>query len=158
MHLRAIIHVIWSPEKSTQEKSGRSTCKDLQDPSLRSPCNVFVVVCLSVVVGVHDLIIIEHVLVDRGTVAVVTNVADIFVVVVVVVIVYPYLFLFSTQVFTALFAAEIVFRLVAMGPMAFIRSRWNVFDTTVVSGSLLGYFYKSAEGLSIFRTLRLVRT
>lgn len=70
----------------------------------------------------------------------------------------PYLFLFSTQVFTALFAAEIVFRLVAMGPMAFIRSRWNVFDTTVVSGSLLGYFYKSAEGLSIFRTLRLVRT
>ncbi|XP_078349240.1 sodium channel protein 1 brain-like [Oculina patagonica] len=60
-------------------------------------------------------------------------------------------------VFTALFAVEIVFRFVAMGPMAFIRSRWNVFDTTVVSGSLLGYFYKSAEGLSIFRTLRLVR-
>ena len=55
-----------------------------------------------------------------------------------------------------LFAAEIVFRLVAMGPMAFIHSRWNVFDTTVVSGSLLGYFYKSAEGLSVFRTLRLV--
>lgn len=57
-----------------------------------------------------------------------------------------------------LFAVEIIFRLVAMGPMAFIRSRWNVFDTTVVSGSLLGYFYKSAEGLSIFRTLRLVST
>ena len=55
-----------------------------------------------------------------------------------------------------LFATEIVFRLVAVGPKAFIRSRWNVFDTTVVSGSLLGYFYKSAEGLSIFRTLRLV--
>ena len=55
-----------------------------------------------------------------------------------------------------LFAAEILFRLVAMGPTVFIRSRWNVFDTTVVSGSLLGYFYKSAEGLSIFRTLRLV--
>ena len=49
-----------------------------------------------------------------------------------------------------------MFRLVAVGPKAFIRSRWNVFDTTVVSGSLLGYFYKSAEGLSIFRTLRLV--
>lgn len=55
-----------------------------------------------------------------------------------------------------LFATEIVFRLIAVGPKAFIRSRWNVFDTTVVSGSLLGYFYKSAEGLSIFRTLRLV--
>ena len=55
-----------------------------------------------------------------------------------------------------LFATEIMFRLVAVGPKAFIRSRWNVFDTTVVSGSLLGYFYKSAEGLSIFRTLRLV--
>ena len=65
-------------------------------------------------------------------------------------------FHFIAQVFTVLFATEIVFRLVAVGPKAFTRSRWNVFDTTVVSGSLLGYFYKSAEGLSIFRTLRLV--
>ena len=71
---------------------------------------------------------------------------------------YSFVFNFVTQVFTAIFAAEILFRLVAIGPMAFIRSRWNVFDTTVVSGSLLGYFYKSAEGLSIFRTLRLVST
>ncbi|XP_074632379.1 sodium channel protein 1 brain-like isoform X4 [Acropora palmata] len=60
-------------------------------------------------------------------------------------------------VFTALFGLEIVFRCVALGPIAFIRSRWNVFDTTVVTGSLLGYFYKSAEGLSVFRTLRLIR-
>ncbi|XP_015747869.1 PREDICTED: sodium channel protein 60E-like [Acropora digitifera] len=60
-------------------------------------------------------------------------------------------------VFTALFGLEIVFRCVALGPIAFIRSRWNVFDTSVVTGSLLGYFYKSAEGLSVFRTLRLIR-
>ena len=111
---------------------------------------------MSVVVGNH--IFNELVLVDRGAVAVVIDVVDIVVVFVVGVVVYPYLFCFSTQVFTALFAAEIVFRFVAMGPKAFIRSRWNVFDTTVVSGSLLGYFYKSAEGLSIFRTLRLVST
>ena len=111
---------------------------------------------LSVVVGNH--IFNELVLVDRGAVAVVIDVVDIVVVFVVGVVVYPYLFCFSTQVFTALFAAEIVFRFVAMGPKAFIRSKWNVFDTTVVSGSLLGYFYKSAEGLSIFRTLRLVST
>lgn len=60
------------------------------------------------------------------------------------------------QVFTALFAVEILLRFVAVGPIVFVHSRWNVFDTTVVSGSLLGYFYKSAEGLSVFRTLRLV--
>jgi len=82
-------------------------------------------------------------------------VVDILIVAVVVVFASTCPFPFN-QVFTALFAVEIVFRLVAMGPMSFIRSRWNVFDTTVVSGSLLGYFYKSAEGLSIFRTLRLV--
>jgi len=105
--------------------------------------------------GLAFVISISILLVDRGIVAVVIYVVDIFVVLVVVAV-YPFWFFFSTQVFTALFAAEIVFRLVAMGPMAFIRSRWNVFDTTVVSGSLLGYFYKSAEGLSIFRTLRLV--
>ncbi|XP_068729717.1 sodium channel protein 1 brain-like [Montipora capricornis] len=59
--------------------------------------------------------------------------------------------------FTAMFALEILFRFVAVGPIAFMLSRWNVFDTTVVAGSLLGYFYKSAEGLSVFRTLRLIR-
>ena len=118
---------------------------------------ILLLLLLSDLLGVDNFD--KHVLVDRGTIAVfVVVVGNIFVVVVVVVVVYPYLFLFTTQVFTALFAAEIVFRLVAMGPMAFIRSRWNVFDTTVVSGSLLGYFYKSAEGLSIFRTLRLVST
>lgn len=117
---------------------------------------VFVVAVffIAVFVGVDNFD--EDVLVDRDTAVVV--VADIFAFVVVVVYPYLFCFFFSTQVFTALFTAEIIFRLVAMGPMAFIRSRWNVFDTTVVSGSLLGYFYKSAEGLSIFRTLRLVST
>ena len=56
-----------------------------------------------------------------------------------------------------LFAAEILFRLVAMGPMLFIRSSWNVFDTTVVLASLLGYCI-STKGLSTFRTLRMVST
>ena len=57
--------------------------------------------------------------------------------------------------FTGLFTTEILFRVVAMGPTAFVRVRWYLFDTAVVAASLLGYLI-DAEGLSVFRTFRMV--
>ena len=42
-----------------------------------------------------------------------------------------------------------------MGPTEFVRVRWYLFDTAVVAASLLGYLI-DAEGLSIFRTFRVV--
>ena len=57
--------------------------------------------------------------------------------------------------FTGLFTTEILFRVVAMGPKAFVRVRWYLFDTAIVAASLLGYLV-DAEGLSIFRTFRMV--
>ena len=57
--------------------------------------------------------------------------------------------------FTGLFTTEILFRVVAMGPTAFVRVRWYLFDTAVVAASLLGYLIH-ADGLSIFRTFRMV--
>ena len=57
--------------------------------------------------------------------------------------------------FTGLFTTEILFRVVAMGPTAFVRVRWYLFDAAVVAVSLMGYLIH-ADGLSVFRTLRMV--
>ena len=46
--------------------------------------------------------------------------------------------------------------MVAIGPTAFVRVPWYLFDAAVVAASLLGYVIH-ADGLSIFRTLRMVR-
>ena len=57
--------------------------------------------------------------------------------------------------FTGLFTTEILIRVVAMGPTAFVRVRWYLFDAAVVAASLMGYLIH-ADGLSVFRTLRMV--
>ena len=57
--------------------------------------------------------------------------------------------------FTCLFTTEILFRVVAIGPTAFVRVPWYLFDAAVVAASLLEYVIH-AGGLSIFRTLRMV--
>ena len=62
---------------------------------------------------------------------------------------------FAKQVFTWFFTTEILFRVIAMGPTEFVHVRWYLFDTAVVAASLLGYLI-DAEGLSIFRTFRMV--
>ena len=43
--------------------------------------------------------------------------------------------------FTGLFTTEILIRVVAMGPTAFVRVRWYLFDAAVVAASLMGYEY-----------------
>ena len=45
--------------------------------------------------------------------------------------------------------------MVAIGPTAFVRVPWYLFDAAVVAASLLEYVIH-AGGLSIFRTLRMV--
>ena len=55
------------------------------------------------------------------------------------------------------FLVEMMLRVIAAGPAVYLQSKWNTFDGAVVVAGLIGYFYKSAAGLSIFRTVRLVR-
>lgn len=69
--------------------------------------------------------------------------------------VYSYLFL-CLQVFTVIFTAEMVLKVVGMQPFQYFQDPWNCFDSVIVSFSLLEYALQSVGGLSVLRTFRLV--
>lgn len=52
----------------------------------------------------------------------------------------------------AIFTAEIVLKLIALGPR-FFRSGWNIFDFVIVAGSLI----PGAQTISVLRALRILR-
>ena len=58
--------------------------------------------------------------------------------------------------FTIIFVIEMLWKLIAFGPLTYIKSRWNVFDAVIVIASVAGYLTASGGSFSIFRSLRLV--
>lgn len=66
-------------------------------------------------------------------------------------------FLFPTcQVFTGIFAGEMLFKLVAMDPYYYFQEAWNCFDGFIVTLSLVELALADVEGLSVLRSFRLV--
>ncbi|XP_077966258.1 sodium channel protein type 3 subunit alpha-like isoform X1 [Styela clava] len=63
----------------------------------------------------------------------------------------------SNDVFTAIFTAEMVIKMVGMHPYYYFQEAWNCFDSVIVSFSLLEYALVQVEGLSVLRTFRLMR-
>lgn len=61
------------------------------------------------------------------------------------------------QVFTIIFVVEMIWKLIAFGPLTYVKSRWNIFDAVIVIASVAGYLTESGGSFSIFRSLRLVR-
>ncbi|KAJ7374231.1 hypothetical protein OS493_007307 [Desmophyllum pertusum] len=61
------------------------------------------------------------------------------------------------MVFTIIFVVEMIWKLIAFGPMTYVKSRWNVFDMVIVIASVAGYLTESGGSFSIFRSLRLFR-
>lgn len=61
------------------------------------------------------------------------------------------------QVFTIIFVVEMIWKLIAFGPLSYVKSRWNIFDAVIVIASVAGYLTESGGSFSIFRSLRLVR-
>lgn len=55
-----------------------------------------------------------------------------------------------------MFVAEMIWKLIAFGPLTYAKSRWNVFDAIIVTASVAGYLTASGGSFSIFRSLRLV--
>ena len=51
---------------------------------------------------------------------------------------------------------EMIWKLIAFGPLTYVKSRWNVFDAVIVIASVAGYLTASGGSFSIFRSLRLV--
>ncbi|CAL8322396.1 unnamed protein product [Arctogadus glacialis] len=60
-------------------------------------------------------------------------------------------------VFTGIFTAEMVLKLVAMDPYFYFQQGWNIFDGVIVCLSLMELGLSNVEGLSVLRSFRLLR-
>ena len=62
----------------------------------------------------------------------------------------------GNYVFTGIFTAEAVLKIIAMTPAKFFRNGWNVFDFIIVTISLIELGLANVKGLSVLRSFRLV--
>ncbi|KAK7175110.1 hypothetical protein R3I93_002113 [Phoxinus phoxinus] len=60
-------------------------------------------------------------------------------------------------VFTGIFAAEMVLKLIALDPYHYFQVGWNILDSIIVTLSLVELSLADVEGLSVLRCLRLMR-
>uniref|UniRef100_A0A8C9XJH6 Sodium channel protein n=1 Tax=Sander lucioperca TaxID=283035 RepID=A0A8C9XJH6_SANLU len=60
-------------------------------------------------------------------------------------------------VFTGIFTAEMVLKLLAMDPYYYFQVGWNIFDSIIVTMSLVELGLANVEGLSVLRSFRLMR-
>uniref|UniRef100_A0A8C2L2H9 Sodium channel protein n=1 Tax=Cyprinus carpio TaxID=7962 RepID=A0A8C2L2H9_CYPCA len=60
-------------------------------------------------------------------------------------------------VFTGIFTAEMVFKLIAMDPYYYFQVGWNIFDSIIVTLSLVELGLANVQGLSVLRSFRLLR-
>ncbi|XP_068595957.1 sodium channel protein type 4 subunit alpha B-like [Brachionichthys hirsutus] len=63
----------------------------------------------------------------------------------------------AETVFTMIFAAEMVIKVVAMDPYNYFQVSWNIFDSVIVFISLLELAVQDVSGLSLLRNVRLLR-
>eukprot|EP01062_Namystynia_karyoxenos_P001518 TRINITY_DN1051_c0_g3_i1.p1 TRINITY_DN1051_c0_g3~~TRINITY_DN1051_c0_g3_i1.p1 ORF type:complete len:2258 (+),score=709.38 TRINITY_DN1051_c0_g3_i1:430-6774(+) len=63
----------------------------------------------------------------------------------------------ANYVFIGIFAAEMVLKLTAMGPLTYVRDSFNILDGTVVVISLVELSLSGGSFVSVFRALRLLR-
>ena len=63
---------------------------------------------------------------------------------------------FSVKVFTGIFTAEMVFKIIAMDPYYYFQEGWNIFDGIIVTLSLMELGLASVLGMSVLRSFRLV--
>ncbi|XP_074857884.1 sodium channel protein type 2 subunit alpha-like [Carettochelys insculpta] len=60
-------------------------------------------------------------------------------------------------VFTGIFTAEMVLKIIAMDPYYYFQVGWNIFDGIIVTLSLVEPFLSNVDGLSVLRSFRLLR-
>uniref|UniRef100_A0A4W3JYS2 Sodium channel protein n=1 Tax=Callorhinchus milii TaxID=7868 RepID=A0A4W3JYS2_CALMI len=60
-------------------------------------------------------------------------------------------------VFTGIFTAEMMMKLIAMDPYYYFQEGWNIFDGFIVSLSLMELCLSNVAGLSVLRSFRLLR-
>ncbi|XP_029107701.1 sodium channel protein type 4 subunit alpha-like [Scleropages formosus] len=60
-------------------------------------------------------------------------------------------------VFTGIFTAEMVLKIIALDPYCYFQQGWNIFDSFIVCLSLMELGLSNVEGLSVLRSFRLLR-
>ncbi|XP_063174304.1 sodium channel protein type 2 subunit alpha-like [Candoia aspera] len=60
-------------------------------------------------------------------------------------------------VFTGIFTAEMVLKIIAMDPYYYFQEGWNIFDSFIVTLSLMELGLQEVDGLSVLRSFRLLR-
>ncbi|XP_059496069.1 sodium channel, voltage gated, type V-like, alpha b isoform X4 [Stegostoma tigrinum] len=60
-------------------------------------------------------------------------------------------------VFTAIFTAEMVLKILALDPYYYFQQGWNIFDSIIVCLSLVELGLARVDGLSVLRSFRLLR-
>ncbi|XP_035995292.1 sodium channel, voltage-gated, type I-like, alpha isoform X2 [Fundulus heteroclitus] len=63
----------------------------------------------------------------------------------------------GNQVFTAIFTAEMVLKIIALDPYYYFQVGWNIFDAVIVCLSLTELGLSDVKGMSILRSFRLLR-
>ncbi|UJR17003.1 hypothetical protein I4U23_003901 [Adineta vaga] len=63
----------------------------------------------------------------------------------------------GNYVFTCIFTAESILKIIALTPGKFLKNPWNVFDLIIVTVSLIELGLANVKGLSVLRSFRLLR-
>lgn len=61
------------------------------------------------------------------------------------------------KVFTCIFTAEMVLKIIALDPYFYFQTGWNIFDGVIVTLSLMELCLANVVGMSVLRSFRLVR-
>ncbi|KAM9486353.1 sodium channel, voltage-gated, type I-like, alpha [Clarias gariepinus] len=63
----------------------------------------------------------------------------------------------GNYVFTAIFTAEMIFKIIAMDPYKYFQESWNIFDSVIVTLSIVELGLENVPGMSVLRSFRLLR-
>uniref|UniRef100_A0AAR2KT61 Sodium channel protein n=1 Tax=Pygocentrus nattereri TaxID=42514 RepID=A0AAR2KT61_PYGNA len=63
----------------------------------------------------------------------------------------------GNYVFTGIFTAEMIFKIIALDPYYYFQEGWNIFDSIIVSLSLMELGLANISGMSVLRSFRLLR-
>ncbi|XP_018122597.1 sodium channel protein type 5 subunit alpha isoform X2 [Xenopus laevis] len=63
----------------------------------------------------------------------------------------------GNYVFTGIFTAEMIFKIIALDPYYYFQQGWNIFDSIIVCLSLMELCLASMGNLSVLRSFRLLR-
>uniref|UniRef100_A0A3P9BGZ7 Sodium channel protein n=1 Tax=Maylandia zebra TaxID=106582 RepID=A0A3P9BGZ7_9CICH len=63
----------------------------------------------------------------------------------------------GNKIFTGIFTAEMVFKVIALDPFYYFQKKWNIFDAIIVSLSLIELCLEKMKNMTILRSFRLLR-